>query len=275
MARVTIPDIRRMKGEKRKIVMMTAYDFQMAAIIDRVGVEMVLVGDSGGRYLLGHEDNNSVTMDEMVLMTRSVSRAVKRAVVVGDMPFMTYQVSREEAIRNAGRLIQEGGAQAVKLEVGADYGPTVEAVVKAGIPVMGHMGMTPMVNIGGGDYRNSEGRIVEEQIWRDARALVEAGCFSLLFTGISPDLARRITEEIPIPTLAGFGAGDDCDGQIGVTHSVLGFNVEELDRPRAVYGPLAASFLEAARRFTEDVRAGKSVRSQRDRKEQPGTSKTS
>jgi 3-methyl-2-oxobutanoate hydroxymethyltransferase len=272
MARVTIPGIRRMKDEKRKIVMMTAYDFQMAAIIDRAGVEMVLVGDSGGRYLLGHEDNNSVTLDEMVLMTRSVSRAVKRAVVVGDMPFMTYQVSREEAVRNAGRLIQEGGAQAVKLEVGADYASTVKAVVKAGIPVMGHMGMTPMVNIGSGDYRSSESRVVEDQVWRDARALAGAGCFSLLFTGISPDLAKRITEEISIPTLAGFGAGDDCDGQIGVTHGVLGFTVEELDRPRSVYGPLAASFLEAARRFTDDVRAGKSVRSQRDRKERQGAS---
>jgi 3-methyl-2-oxobutanoate hydroxymethyltransferase len=134
------------------------------------------------------------------------------------------------------------------------------------------MGMTPMVNIGSGNYRESESRIVEEQVWRDARALAEAGCFSLLFTGIPPDLAKRITEEIPVPTIAGFGAGDDCDGQIGVTHSVLGFNVEELDRPRAAYGPLAATFLEAARKFTEDVRAGKSVRSQRDRKVPEGAS---
>ena len=139
MARVTITDIQKMKLEKKKIVVMTAYDYSMASIIDRANVDILLVGDSGGRNLLGHEDNNSVTMDEMVLMTRSVSRGAKRALVIGDMPFMTYQVSKEKALRNAGRLIQEAGAQAVKLEVGADYAATVEAVVKAGIPVMAQM----------------------------------------------------------------------------------------------------------------------------------------
>ncbi len=145
MARVTITDLQRMKAEKKKIVVMTAYDYSMAGILDRAHLDIILVGDSGGRNLLGHEDNNSVTMDEMVLMTRSVSRGAKRAMVIGDMPFMSYQVGIEESLRNAGRVIQEGGAQAVKLEVGAHYAPTVEAIVKAGIPVMGHMGLTPMV----------------------------------------------------------------------------------------------------------------------------------
>lgn len=267
MARVTIPEIQRMKGEGRKIVMMTAYDFQMARIIDRAQVEMILVGDSGGRNLLGHEDSNSVTMDEMVLMTRAVARGTKQALVVGDMPFMTYQVTKEEAIRNAGRLIQEAGAQAVKLEVGAHYAPTVEAVVKAGIPVMGHMGMTPMATIGSGGFRSAGARIVEEQVWQDARALVAAGVFSLLLTGVPPDLAKRITQEVSVPTIAGFGAGDDCDGQIGVTHSTVGFMVEELDQPRATYGPVALSLFEAVRKFGEDVRAGKRVRSRRDQRE--------
>ena len=140
MKKVTVVDIQRMKQEKQKIVTMTAYDFQMARIIDKAGVDIILIGDSGGRYLLGHEDNNSVTMDEMVLMARCLSRGAKRALVVADMPFMSYQVSREDALRNAGRLIQEAGAQAVKLEVGAAYAPTVETVVRSGHPGYGAHG---------------------------------------------------------------------------------------------------------------------------------------
>jgi len=148
MARVSIPDLNRMRAEKKKIVVMTSYGFSMAQLIDRADVDMILVGDSGGRNLLGHEDYNSVTIDEMVLMTRSVSRGSKHALVIGDMPFMSYQVNKEEAIRNAGRLIQEGEALAVKLEVGAEYEPTVEAIVTAGIPVMAHMGLTPQTSMG-------------------------------------------------------------------------------------------------------------------------------
>jgi 3-methyl-2-oxobutanoate hydroxymethyltransferase len=261
MKKVTVVDIQRMKQEKKKIVTMTAYDFQMARIIDKAGVDIILIGDSGGRYLLGHEDNNSVTMDEMVLMARCVSRGAKQALVVADMPFMSYQISREDALRNAGRLIQEAGAQAVKLEVGAAYAPTVEAVVKAGIPVMAHMGRTPMTTIGS-DYRS--GSADEAQVIRDAEALEAAGAFSLLLTGISPELAERITEKAKIPTIAGFGAGDRCDGQIGVTHGVVGFTLEELERPRAAYGPVAVSLFEAAERFTADVRSGKPVRSRQD-----------
>jgi 3-methyl-2-oxobutanoate hydroxymethyltransferase len=265
MARVTITDLQRMKAEKKKIVVMTAYDYSMAGILDRANLDIILVGDSGGRNLLGHEDNNSVTMDEMVLMTRSVSRGAKRAMVIGDMPFMSYQVSIEESLRNAGRLIQEGGAQAVKLEVGAHYAPTVAAIVKTGIPVMGHMGLTPMVTIGTGGFRSESAHVDEEQVWRDARALQAAGAFTLLLTGISADLAKRITQEASVPTIAGFGAGDDCDGQIGVTHGVVGFNVGELDKPKAAYGPVGVSLFEAARKFSEDVRAGRPVRSRQDR----------
>ena len=261
MKKITVVDIQRMKQEKKKIVTMTAYDFQMARIIDKAGVDIILIGDSGGRYLLGHEDNNSVTMDEMVLMARCVSRGAKQALVVADMPFMSYQISREDALRNAGRLIQEAGAQAVKLEVGATYAPTVEAVVKAGIPVMAHMGRTPMTTIGS-DYRS--GSADEAQVIRDAEALEAAGAFSLLLTGVSPELAEQITAKAKIPTIAGFGAGDCCDGQIGVTHGVVGFTLEELERPRAAYGPVAVSLFEAAERFTADVRSGKPVRSRQD-----------
>ncbi|HTN73414.1 MAG TPA: 3-methyl-2-oxobutanoate hydroxymethyltransferase [Methylomirabilota bacterium] len=265
MAKVTIPDLQKMKLERKKIVVMTAYDYSMASIIDRANVDMLLVGDSGGRNLLGHHDNNAVTMDEMVLMTRSVSRGATHALVIGDMPFMSYQVSIEEALRNAGRLIQEAGAQAVKLEVGADYAPTVEAIVKAGIPVMGHMGLTPMATIGAGGFRSEGLQIDEEQVWRDAQALEAAGAFSLLLTGISADLAKRITQKAKVPTIAGFGAGNDCDGQIGVTHGVVGFNAGELDKPKAAYGPVGVALFEAARKFTEDVRGGKPIRSRQDR----------
>jgi len=263
MARVIIPDLDRMKREKKKIVVMTAYDYQMARMIDRAEVDMILVGDSGGRNLLGHEDNNSVTLDEMVLMTRAVSRGTRRAMVIGDMPFMTYQVNKEEAVRNAGRLIQEGGAQAVKLEVGADYAPTVEAIVKAGIPVMAHMGLTPQTTMGTGGYRSGSLEIPEEKVWRDARSLQAAGAFSLLLTRVPPDLAKRITEEVSIPTISGFGSGDDCDGNIGVTHSTVGFSVDALDHPRAAYGPVAVAFFDAVKKFTDDVRSGKPVRSRR------------
>lgn len=266
MARIAIPEIQVMKQQKKKIVVMTAYDYQMARLIDRAEVDMILVGDSGGRNLLGHEDNNWVTIDEMVLMTRSVSRGTKRALVVGDMPFMTYQVTKEDAVRNAGRLIQEGGAQAVKLEVGADYAPTVEAVVKAGIPVMGHMGLTPMTTIGSGGIQSERIQVAEEQVWEDARALVAAGVFSLLLTRVPPELAKQITEQVKVPTISGFGSGDDCDGNIGVTHGTVGFMVEELDRPRAAYGPVAVSFFEAVKKFCDDVRSGKPVRSRGDQR---------
>jgi 3-methyl-2-oxobutanoate hydroxymethyltransferase len=268
MARITIPEMQRMKHEKKKIVVMTAYDYQMARLIDRAEVDMILVGDSGGRNLLGHEDNNSVTMDEMVLMTRAVSRGTQRALVIGDMPFMSYQISQELAVRNAGRLIQEAGAQAVKLEVGADHAPTVAAVVKAGIPVMGHMGLTPMTTIGSGGIQSDRIQVAEEQVWEDARALVAAGVFSLLLTRVPPALAKRITEEVRVPTISGFGSGDDCDGNIGVTHGTVGFTVEQLDRPSAAYGPAAAPFFEAVKKFCEDVRSGKPVRGRQTRREE-------
>ena len=262
MSRVSIGDLQRMKAEKQKIVVMTAYDYTVARIIDRAGVDVILVGDSGGRFALGHEDSNEVTMDEMVIMARAARRGAERAMVVGDMPFMSYQVSDEEAVRNAGRLIAEAGVQAVKLEVGSQHASTVAALVKAGIPVMAHMGSTPMTNIGAGDFRGSS--VAEEQVWRDARDLVAAGSFSLLLTGITADLGQRITDEVPVPTIAGFGAGDDCDGQIGVTHPTVGLHPSELDRRRSNYGPVAVALFEAAEQFSQDVRAGKPVRSKRD-----------
>lgn len=192
-----------------------------------------------------------------------MSRGSKRAFVIGDIPFMTYQVSKEEAIRDSARLIQEGGAQAAKPEVGSDYASTVEAVVKAGIPVMGHIGLTPQATIGTGrrdlppDAKDAF--IEEEKVWRDARALIAAGAFSLLLTRVPPELLGKMAQELSVLTMVA-GAGDG-DGRLGVTPGTVGFNVEELDRPRATYGPVAVSLFEAAQKFAEDVGAGKLTRS--------------
>jgi len=264
--RITIPEIQRLKREGKKITVVTAYDYELARIVDRAAPEMILVGDSGARYALGHTDMTQATMDEMVLLTRSASRGSKHALVVGDLPFMSYQVTIEEAVRNAGRLVQEGGAQAVKLEGGREFAPTVRAIVQAGIPVMGHMGLTPMFTIGSGGFLNQDLSRAEEQIRQDAFALQEAGVFSVIFTRVPPALAATLTRELDVPTLAGGGAGDDCDGQVCVLHSALGLRVETLDAEWAGHGPLARPIFDTVSGFIADVRAGKPVRSQRDRR---------
>ena len=261
--RITVAQVQRMKREGQKLVAMTAYDFELARIVDRAGPEMILVGDSGARYILGHDDFTAATMDEMVLLTRSVRRGTQRALVVGDLPFMSYQVSLEEAVRNAGRLVKEGGADAVKLEGGQDFAPHVRAIVRAGIPVMGHMGLTPQTAMAVGGYLAEDTGLLEEQIRRDAFALQEAGAFSIVLTRVPPPLAAALTKELDVPTLSGGGSGDDCDGQVCVMHGVFGLNVEELDAPRAAYGPLARPVYDTARAYIEDVRAGKPVRARR------------
>ncbi len=253
-----------MKTESQKIVVMTAYDFEMARIVDRSGVEMILVGDSGGRYALGYDSFNPVTLEEMILLTRSVRRGAKHSLVVGDLPFMSYQVSVEDAVRSAGRMLKETDCDAVKLEGGEDYAPHVRAIVRAGIPVMAHMGITPMMSIGLGGYLNQQVTAVDDQLRRDALALQDAGAFSVVLTRVAPALAASLTKELRIPTLAGGGAGDDCDGQVCVMHGVFGLTVEELDEPKAMYGPLARPIFDTAQQFIADVRAGKPVRSRRD-----------
>jgi 3-methyl-2-oxobutanoate hydroxymethyltransferase len=264
VARITVADVQRMKAERRKIVMLTAYYYEMARALDRARPDMLLVGDSGGRFLLGHPDNNDVTMDEMVLMTRSVCRGTEHALVVGDLPYMAYQVSAEEAIRNAGRLVKETRCQAVKLVGGAAFAPTVAALVRVGIPVLAHTGLTPQTSAAVGGYTGGA-VLPEEQVWEDARALEEAGAFAVILTGVSPDIAARVTRGLAIPTISGHGAGDDCDGQIGVAPSNLGWTAEQIDRPRSIYGPVSRAIYEAAAAYVADVRAGKPVRSSRER----------
>ncbi len=240
---------------------MTAYDYEMARILERAGADILLVGDSGGKYVLG-EDDIEATMDEMVLLTRSVGRAAKRALVVGDMPFLSYQIDTRQAVANAGRFLKESRADAVKLEGGEPFASTVKAIVTAGIPVMGHMGLTPQTALAfGGNFRSTAANVANDQIRRDAHALVEAGAFALVFTRVPPELAAELTRELAVPTLAGGGSGDDCDGQVCVVHNVLGLRVEELDNPRSAYGPLAVPVYEAAKRFCDDVRSGQPVRS--------------
>jgi 3-methyl-2-oxobutanoate hydroxymethyltransferase len=259
MARVTVADVQRMKAEKRKIVMMTAYYYEMARAIDRAEPDMILVGDSGGRFLLGHEDNNDVTMEEMIIMTRAVCRGASHALVVGDLPFMSYQISVADAVRNAGRLVKETRCNAVKPEGGEEIAPAVEAMVKMGIPVLAHMGLTPMTSAAIGGMTG--GAVLPEQrVRNDAHALQEAGAFAVILTGISPELAASITQDLRIPTISGFGAGDDCDGQIGVSPGTLGWSADQIDNPRARYGPIGKAIYDAASAYIADVRAGKPVR---------------
>jgi 3-methyl-2-oxobutanoate hydroxymethyltransferase len=260
MAELTISELQRMKAEGRKIVMMTAYYFEAARAIDRAEPDVIMVGDSGGRFLLGHEDNNDVTMDEMIFMTRSVVRGTKHALVIGDLPFMSYQVSIEDAIRNAGRLVKETRCDGVKLEGGAEFAPTVEALLKVGINVLGHMGLTPMNSAAVGGYAGGA-TLPYETVRRDALALQEAGAFAIILTGVTPDQAKAITQELRIPTISGFGAGDDCDGQIGVTPGTLGWTANNIDNPRSKYPSVAKAIYDGAKAYVEDVRSGTRLKS--------------
>jgi len=266
MARNTVSDIQTLKSEGKRIVAMTAYDFEMARIVDKAGADIILVGDTGARYALGSDSDVEATMDEMILLSRSVSRASQRAMVVADMPFMSYQVSSEQAISNAGRFLKEAKADTVKLEGGEDFAPTVRTIVKAGIPVMAHIGLTVQTAFAyGGNYNHQDAAVSNEQIRRDALAMQDAGAYAVVFTKVPPDLASALTRELKIPTLAGGGAGDDCDGQVCVIHSALGLSADQIDNPKATYGPLAVMVYETMVRFNADVRAGKAVRSQREK----------
>jgi 3-methyl-2-oxobutanoate hydroxymethyltransferase len=256
MAKVSIPELLEKKRKGEKVTCMTAYDYQTARILDKAGVEVILVGDSGGRYILGHTDNNACTMDEMLLMSRSVARGTEHAFVVGDLPFMSYQVNIEEAVRNAGRFIKEAGADGVKLEGGKAYAPTVAAIVRAGVPVMGHMGLTPMTTMGMGlvgyDQPPPESDI--DELIEDARALEAAGAFSLVLTRVNAEASKRITEAVDIFTLGGAHA----NGAVGVIYGLLGMEAQHIDSGRSRYGPVARALYDAACAYLADARTGRS-----------------
>lgn len=247
MKPVTIRTVLRQKG-KRPLSMLTAYDFPTARLLEEAGVDMILVGDSVGNVILGLPDTLGVSMDTMVHHTRAVTRGATAPLVVADMPFLAAGVTREEAIRNAGRLLSEGGARAVKIEGGRAMAPTIRAVVEAGIPVMGHLGLTPQFvhQLGGYRYQGKTEAAAAE-ILAAAEALAEAGVFSLVLECVPPELAARITAAVPVPTI-GIGAGEDCDGQVLVFHDLLGLNpgkVPAFVKPTADLRGAARAGLEA------------------------------
>jgi len=253
---VTVPEIQGRKAAAKKITALTACDFGFARLLDPTAIDIVLVGDSLGMVSLGYENTLPVTMDEMLAHARAVRRGITRALLVGDMPFMSYQVSLEEAVRNAGRFIQEAGASAVKLEGGQRAAETVNAIVRAGIPVMGHIGLTPQSVHQFGGYRvQGKNYLDARQICQDARHLEKAGAFSLVLEGIPADLAAEITAAVKIPTI-GIGAGPACDGQILVLHDLLGLTDGFTPKFVKRYAELGALAKEAVGRYIDDVRSG-------------------
>lgn len=254
--KVTVPDLRARKEAGPPIAMVTAYDYTMALLLDEGGVDVVLVGDSLGMVIQGLPNTLPVTIDDIVYHGRAVSRALRRAHLVGDMPFMSYQSSPKEAVKNAGRLMKEGGYESVKLEGGAEVAPHVRKIVAAGIPVMGHVGLTPQhVHAMGGFKVQGKREDDADRIIRDARALEDAGCYSIVIEGVPADVAARITEAVAIPTI-GIGAGAECDGQVLVCYDFLGM-FRGL-RPKFVkrYAELGDQVVEATRAYVEEVRSG-------------------
>lgn len=251
---VTAPEILGRKISGKKITALTAYDYSFAKLLDATDLDIILVGDSLGMVSLGHENTLAVTMENMIDHTRAVKQGAKRALVVGDMPFMSYQVSVEQAVTNAGRLIQEGGASAIKLEGGARMADRVQAIVQAGIPVMGHIGLTPQsVHQFGGYKVQGKNYLDSRQIKQDACDLQSAGIFALVLEGIPGELAEEITTELKIPTI-GIGAGSKCDGQILVLHDLLGLNQDFVPKFVKQYAQLADSLKDAVTEYIQDVR---------------------
>ena len=253
----TVLDVQRFKDEGRRFAMLTAYDYLSARILDEAGIPILLVGDSLGMVMLGHPTTLPVTMDDMLVHAKAVSRGARQALLVGDMPFMSYQVSTEEAVRNAGRFVQEGGMHAVKLEGG---GPAIVEITRrlteAGIPVMGHLGLTPQsVHAMGGFKVQGKTDVQAKRIIADAKALEEAGAFSIVLEGVPSTLAGRVTSSLRIPTI-GIGAGPQTDGQVLVFHDFLGLTTGKAPKFVKRYANLAEDITRAAQTFADDVRKG-------------------
>ncbi|MGE4498333.1 MAG: 3-methyl-2-oxobutanoate hydroxymethyltransferase [Deferribacterales bacterium] len=252
--KITVSSIRRMKSENEKITCITAYDYTSAKILDQAGIDVVLVGDSLGMVMNGYENTIPVTLDEMIYHTKSVKRGLQRAFLVTDMPFGTYNVSHEKAIENCVRVIKETGAEAVKLEGGAEIAPLVERLVKSGINVMGHIGLMPQsVHVMGG-YR-IQGRDGSEKLAADALALEKAGAFSIVVEGVVTETAKKITAAVGIPTI-GIGAGVHCDGQVLVYHDVLGLFDDFTPKFVKRYANLKEVAVKAAENYVKEVKSG-------------------
>ena len=256
MPRITALEISQMKGKGEKIPMVTAYDYTSAQIAEAADFPLVLVGDTLGMVVLGYENTIPVSIEDMLHHTRAVIRGTSRTLVVMDLPFMSYQVTAEEALRSAGRAFKDGGAQAVKLEGGKRVTDAVRNIVGAGMPVMGHIGLTPQSVHAFGGYR-PRGRVKEEalELVRDAELLEQAGVFALVLELIPASLARLITRRVSIPTI-GIGAGPYCDGQVQVFHDILGLFTDFVPRHTRLYSEGFVGFKNALARFGEDVRSG-------------------
>jgi len=254
---IRVPDFKERKRRGEKIAMLTAYDATMARLLDRAGVDALLVGDTLGMVVLGYENTLSVTLDDILHHTRAVARGARRALIVADMPFLTYQVSTADAVRNAGRLIQEGGAAAVKLEGGRPVLDVVKRLVDVGIPVMGHLGLQPQsVHQVGGYLRQATQPEDVDRLIADAHALEEAGAFAVVLEAVPSDVARAATAHVGIPTI-GIGAGPECDGQILVSYDMLGLFDEFVPPFVHQYAHLADIIVGAGRAYIEDVREGR------------------
>ncbi|MFQ5401217.1 MAG: 3-methyl-2-oxobutanoate hydroxymethyltransferase [Anaerolineae bacterium] len=253
--KVTILTLHQKKQRSEPITMLTAYDYAAAVLVDKAGMDTILVGDSLGMVMLGYDGTVPVTMDVMIHHCQAVARGVKYAFLVGDMPFMSYQASTAEAIRNAGRFLKEAGMESVKIEGGREIAPTVEAIVNAGIPVMGHIGLTPQSVSKLGGYR-VQGKTADAavRLLEDALTLEDAGCFSLVLEAVPEPVASAISQRLNIPTI-GIGAGAGCDGQVLVYHDILGL-FDQL-QPRFVkrYANLSQTIIAAFTAYREDVRA--------------------
>jgi 3-methyl-2-oxobutanoate hydroxymethyltransferase len=253
---VTVPELVAMKNRGERIVMTTAYDALFAELVDRSGVDAILVGDSVGPLLCGEQTTLAVTVEQMAYHGRLVVRGVQRALVVVDLPFLSYQVSRSSAIANAGRIMKETGCAAVKLEGGAAWAPTVKALTDAGIPVMGHLGLTPQaVHVLGGHRVQGRGAPAADRLVQDALALESAGAFAIVLELVPSAVAERVTQSVKIPTI-GIGAGAKCDGQVLVLHDMLGLNEGFHPKFLKKYAELGEQVLSALRCYASEVRSG-------------------
>jgi 3-methyl-2-oxobutanoate hydroxymethyltransferase len=257
MGRHSIHKLREWKAEGRRFAMITAYDYPSARLVEQAGIPIILVGDSLGSVVLGYESTVPVTMDDILYHTRAVVRATEKAIVVADMPFMSYQANADEAVRNAGRLLQEGGATAVKLEGGSHVAPLVRRMVEVGIPVMGHLGLTPQsVNQFGGHKVQGKTPAAAAKLVNDARALEEAGAFAVVLETIPAPLARMVTERLSVPTI-GIGAGAGCDAQVQVFHDLLGIYDDRRPLKHAKrYAVLGETIRSAVADYIDEVESG-------------------
>jgi 3-methyl-2-oxobutanoate hydroxymethyltransferase len=254
--KLTLSQLAEMKANREKIVMITAYDAPGARLAEQAGIDILLVGDSAAMVVLGHDSTVPVTMDEMLFLTRTVARSVERPLVVGDMPFGSYNVSDEEAVRNAVRFVKEGAAEVVKLEGAGPSLSRARAIVQAGVPVMGHLGLTPQSETMLGGYK-TQGRTAAKarQLLADALSLEAAGCFAIVLEAVPTPVAARITESLTVPTI-GIGAGPACDGQVLVYHDVLGLTEGRAPRFVKRYANLADEIRGALRTYADEVRTG-------------------